>query len=136
MVDSPLLSQLRIGEVIRILRKRTPLTVEQLAADVGVSAASVSGYERGSVVPGLLVLRRIIRVLAPHLDASVEALWREIGQVLSQSIESEGLAKRLAQWGVPVIENRVLLERSAERLDREVEAVWDAYGAALDAIEE
>ena len=134
-MDNALLSQLRLGEVLRILRKRTPLTVERLAAKVGVSAASVSGYERGTVVPGLLVLRRIVGTLAPHLEATPQALWRELGGVLSQAIDERDLGKRLAQWGVPVVENRIILERAGRILGHDPEALWDAYGDALDGLE-
>lgn len=129
------LSQRHIGEVIRMLRKRTPLTVEQLAGAVGVSAASVSGYERGTVVPGLVVVRRIVNVLAPHLDVDPESLWKELGTALTGFIAAEDLGKRLAQWGVPVVENRILLDVTAGLLGVDPEQLWEMYGRSLDEVD-
>jgi transcriptional regulator with XRE-family HTH domain len=60
-------STVRLGRVIRRLRRERGLTLEELALEAQTSASYVSKVERGSSTPGWIVVRR----LAAALDVKV-----------------------------------------------------------------
>ena len=69
-----------IGERIKIARRRSGLSLRELAEKVNVSAQAVSKYERGLDVPSSPVLIK----LANALGVSIEYLLRPVSVSLSQ----------------------------------------------------
>ena len=53
---------------LRIARKKAGLSQSRLAKALGVTVASVSGWEAGGETPKTERLAAISRVLAPHFD--------------------------------------------------------------------
>lgn len=49
----------RFAENIRAERARSDLTQEQLASKAGVTAATITGYERGTTTPTLKTLYKL-----------------------------------------------------------------------------
>lgn len=64
------------GLLLRVLRKRKGLTLEQLANEVGLSKGHLSRYERGEKALSVSSLMRLAKVL----DSSVSALLGELPQ--------------------------------------------------------
>lgn len=64
------------GLLVRVLRKRKGLTLEQLAAEVGLSKGHLSRYERGEKSLSVSSLMRLAKVLG----SSVSALLGEVPQ--------------------------------------------------------
>ena len=59
---------LKIGKSIRDIRKARGLKLEELAADIQKSKATLSKYERGEILPDLETLILIADILNIHLD--------------------------------------------------------------------
>ena len=53
----------RIGQTIKLMRRLRGYTQEQLGEKIGVTASSISQFERGEASPKLDVLEKIIDVL-------------------------------------------------------------------------
>jgi len=68
----------RIGTRIRVERRKTRLTLEQLAKKVGVSPITLHRIETGKTSPSVIVLSEI----AQHLGKSVTSFFEEGGKPL------------------------------------------------------
>lgn len=62
------LAEYRIGERIRVYRKRKKLSLAELAAHTGLSPALLSKLERGTIFPTLPTLLRIAMVFGVGLE--------------------------------------------------------------------
>ncbi|MCI8513623.1 MAG: helix-turn-helix transcriptional regulator [Lachnospiraceae bacterium] len=59
---------MRIGKVIRKYRKEIPMTQEEMAARLGVTASAVNKWENGVSLPDILLLAPIARLLGVTVD--------------------------------------------------------------------
>ena len=77
-----------IGEALYLLRRRTPLTREQLADKANVVLATYTRYERDTTRNGVydvVLLRRVLRELARELDVEDRALWDAVFEALDKA---------------------------------------------------
>ena len=74
-----------LGEAIRLLSYRAGLKQEALAAELGVSSATVSAYLNDASVPSAVVLRRLSNLLAKYLNLASEVLWNELGGLVENT---------------------------------------------------
>jgi predicted transcriptional regulator len=95
------------GEVLRQMRRRTGLSLRELAARAGTSAATLSNYERGLKEPRLSTLSRLVASAGAELVVHVrypepagavadQARAREIRDALGLA-ESIARGKRIEQ---------------------------------------
>lgn len=56
-----------IGAALRVVRRRTGLTVEQVAEVAGISPIYLACAERGEVNPSSTWLRHVVGVIGDHL---------------------------------------------------------------------
>lgn len=80
------------GPTLRVLRKRTGRTQQDVAAAVGIPASVLSAYERGRRDPGLRMASRIIDALGFRAEFVEMPAAKEQGEEL---IEVLGLAEAL-----------------------------------------
>jgi DNA-binding XRE family transcriptional regulator len=78
------------GEALRLLRYRTRLTRDELAARVGVSAGAISNYENDVSAPTAVTLRRLTAAFAELLGRDAPALWEQLGAVLDRQERING----------------------------------------------
>lgn len=89
MLQRPVIQRQRIGPAIRKLRHEQSLTLDDLAAQAGISASHLSRLERGQTLPSFTVLAGIAHVLGVSIDEfaqleqDVTVLDRELGVQLS-----------------------------------------------------
>ena len=76
-----------LGEAVRVLRRRSGYSRDQLAHEAGVSTGAISNYENGVSVPGAPTLRQIAHALAAALGHDVARVWEELGQLLDEGRE-------------------------------------------------
>lgn len=74
-----------LGEAMRLLSYRAGLKQETLAAELGVSSATVSAYLNDASVPSAVVLRNLSNILAKHLNLRSDTLWGELGQLVENT---------------------------------------------------
>ena len=90
---------MNIGTMIFTLRKDKNITQEQLAAELGVTAAAVSKWEKGYTLPDILMLGALADSFAVTTDqllgrhtaqkrAIIAAKTRELGEKISDLIRS------------------------------------------------
>ncbi len=73
-----------LGEALRLLRHRSKISRDQLAAQAGVSAGAISNYENDVSVPPAPTLRRLCHALAAVLGCPTGLLWEQLGSLLDQ----------------------------------------------------
>lgn len=89
MLQRPVVQRQRIGPAIRKLRHEQSLTLDDLAAQAGISASHLSRLERGQTLPSFTVLAGIAHVLGVSIDEfaqleqDVTVLDHELGEMLS-----------------------------------------------------
>lgn len=89
MLQRPVVQRQRIGPAIRKLRHEQALTLDDLAAQAGISASHLSRLERGQTLPSFTVLAGIAHVLSVSIDEfaqleqDVTVLDRELGVQLT-----------------------------------------------------
>jgi transcriptional regulator with XRE-family HTH domain len=89
MLQRPVVQRQRIGPAIRKLRHEQSLTLDDLAAQAGISASHLSRLERGQTLPSFTVLAGIAHVLGVSIDEfaqleqDVTVLDHELGDMLS-----------------------------------------------------
>lgn len=89
MLQRPVVQRQRIGPAIRKLRHEQSLTLDDLAAQAGISASHLSRLERGQTLPSFTVLAGIAHVLGVSIDEfaqleqDVTVLDHELGGMLS-----------------------------------------------------
>ncbi len=89
MLQRPVVQRQRIGPAIRKLRHEQSLTLDDLAAQAGISASHLSRLERGQTLPSFTVLAGIAHVLGVSIDEfaqleqDVTVLDRDLGGQLS-----------------------------------------------------
>ena len=86
---------MNIGNMILTLRKQKNVTQESLAAELGVTAAAVSKWEKGYTLPDILMLC----ALADYFEVTTDALLgrsdtKKRAIVVS---ENEGLAEKIVE---------------------------------------
>lgn len=85
MIQRPVVQRQRIGPAIRKLRHAQALTLDDLAAQAGISASHLSRLERGQTLPSFTVLAGIAHVLDVSIDEfaqleqDVTVLDRDLG---------------------------------------------------------
>lgn len=88
MIQRPVVQRQRIGPAIRKLRHEQSLTLDDLAAQAGISASHLSRLERGQTLPSFTVLAGIAHVLGVSIDEfaqleqDVTVLDRDLGGML------------------------------------------------------
>lgn len=88
MIQRPVVQRQRIGPAIRKLRHEQSLTLDDLAAQAGISASHLSRLERGQTLPSFTVLAGIAHVLGVSIDEfaqleqDVTVLDHELGDML------------------------------------------------------
>ena len=88
-----------LGEGLRLLLYRAGLKQEVIAAELGVSTASVSAYLNDASLPNAVALRRLAQFLADKLERPAEELWTELGELLDATavlLQLEAEAQLLA----------------------------------------
>jgi transcriptional regulator with XRE-family HTH domain len=89
MLQRPVVQRQRIGPAIRKLRHEQALTLDDLAAQAGISASHLSRLERGQTLPSFTVLAGIAHVLGVSIDEfaqleqDVTVLDHELGDMLT-----------------------------------------------------
>ena len=89
MLQRPVVQRQRIGPAIRKLRHEQSLTLDNLAAQAGISASHLSRLERGQTLPSFTVLAGIAHVLGVSIDEfaqleqDVTVLDRDLGVQLT-----------------------------------------------------
>lgn len=89
MLQRPVVQRQRIGPAIRKLRHEQSFTLDDLAAQAGISASHLSRLERGQTLPSFTVLAGIAHVLGVSIDEfaqleqDVTVLDNELGDMLS-----------------------------------------------------
>lgn len=89
MLQRPVVQRQRIGPAIRKLRHEQALTLDDLAAQAGISASHLSRLERGQTLPSFTVLAGIAHVLGVSIDEfaqleqDVTVLDRDLGEQLT-----------------------------------------------------
>ena len=89
MLQRPVVQRQRIGPAIRKLRHEQSFTLDDLAAQAGISASHLSRLERGQTLPSFTVLAGIAHVLGVSIDEfaqleqDVTVLDQELGAMLS-----------------------------------------------------
>ena len=89
MLQRPVVQRQRIGPAIRKLRHEQSLTLDDLAAQAGISASHLSRLERGQTLPSFTVLAGIAHVLGVSIDEfaqleqDVTILDHELGDMLT-----------------------------------------------------
>jgi transcriptional regulator with XRE-family HTH domain len=71
-----------LGEALRLLKGRSGLSRDELAAKVGLSSGALSSYLSDVRTPSAPVLRSLATVLAEHLRVDPMHLWAEFGVLL------------------------------------------------------
>lgn len=110
---------MNLGKTILELRKKKNATQEELAAELGVTAAAVSKWEHGNTLPDVLMLTALADYFAVSTD---ELLGRTAGK----------------KYAVILAENMALGEKMAELISRfhfESCGVFTDESAALAAAE-
>lgn len=85
LVSGPLAPR-TLGEALTLLRSRAGMTRDQLAAESGVGAGTITRYERdetGRV--DLAAVRRLCAVLAEHADQEPDAVWAALGELFDRA---------------------------------------------------
>lgn len=103
MLQRPVVQRQRIGPAIRKLRHEQSFTLDDLAAQAGISASHLSRLERGQTLPSFTVLAGIAHVLGVSIDEfaqleqDVTVLDHELGGMLaSLGIDDETLNEILS----------------------------------------
>ena len=78
------------GEALRMLRYRTRLTRDDLAARIGVSAGAISNYENDVSAPSAVTLRKLAATFGDLLDRDANELWDQLGAVLDRQAHING----------------------------------------------
>jgi len=132
-----------IGERLKIARRAAGLSLEALAARVGVSKMAISKYERGLDMPGSSVLLGLAR----ELGVKAEYFFRPTDIQFSASAfrcrkslpakQKSALAARVQEWLERYVEaenivDQVLSFSSPERLNRQVDSLEQVEEVALE----
>ena len=74
---------MKVGTRLAILRIVRDWTQDELARKAGIRSGTVSDYERGKMVPGLLALQRLLDAMGYRLSdlETVDACLGKLGQV-------------------------------------------------------
>ncbi len=84
------LQPMTLGETLRMLRARSRMTREELAEASGVAPSSVSRYELDEAPnPGMLVVRRMLRVLCEKTEVDFNVAWNAAGDLVEQAADRE-----------------------------------------------
>lgn len=104
-----------LGEAVRVLRRRSGYSRDQLALEAGVSTGAISNYENGVSVPGAPTLRQIARALSTALGHDVAHVWEELGQLLDEGRERKASDPKaqLERW-VGIVSPMETLSRSED----------------------
>jgi transcriptional regulator with XRE-family HTH domain len=68
----------RWGKTLAKIRSERQLTQEELARRLGVSVTTVSRWERGAMVPSILVLEPLCRTLGVRCDTWIDLPLRSV----------------------------------------------------------
>lgn len=80
-----------MNTVIRQLRQKVGISVDQLAREAGINVSLMTKYDRGDVrSPSLVVSYKLVRALAPRLGMSEAELLVEI----AREFECHDIARR------------------------------------------
>ena len=132
-----------IGERLKIARRAAGLSLDALAARVGVSKMAISKYERGLDMPGSSVLLGLAR----ELGVKAEYFFRPTGIRFSTSAfrcrkslpakQKSALAARVQEWLERYVEaetivGQVLTFSFPEHLDRRVDSLEQVEEVAFE----
>ncbi len=117
-----------IGEVIKIYRRKTGMTQEEMANRLGVTAPAVNKWEKGNTLPDIALLAPIARLLGITTDELLsfhdELTDEEISQFLSQ-IQGD-----LDDWGFHdvflIVKKKIEEYPNCERLIWQSAVILDA----------
>ena len=86
---------MNIGSIILALRKQKNVTQEALAAELGVTAAAVSKWEKGYTLPDILM----VCALADYFQVTTDELLGRSGAKKQAIVvaDNEGLAEKIAE---------------------------------------
>ena len=102
---------MKVGTRLAILRIVRGWTQEDLACRAGIRPGTLSDYERGKMVPGLLALQRLLDAMGYRLSdlETVEDCFGKLGKAPPVS-DPEGLAEeiRIVTAGLGEYVGRVL----------------------------
>ena len=65
---------IKVGKMIKTLRKERKMSLRELAKEVGVSFANISYIENGKIETSKKILRKISEVLNAYIDAPKKGL--------------------------------------------------------------
>ena len=105
-------TETKVGGRIRMYRERLGMTVEDLAAKSGLSAAEVSAVEMGEVLPALGALTKLSRALGQRLGTFMDDQFKpdpivtracdvEAGKVAGEGMHDHGYASHSLAIGKP-----------------------------------
>lgn len=146
---------MKIGQVIRLYRKKKNMTQEEMAACLGVTAPAVNKWEKGNSLPDILLLAPIARLLGITVDELVsfkeELTQDEINDFICQldrRLKDEPFdqvfswaRKRLEEypnclmlmWQTAVVLNARLLFYETEDCDKYEDYINSCYVRALES---
>jgi transcriptional regulator with XRE-family HTH domain len=87
----------RMGALVRAEREKRELSLGRLAAQSGVSAATLSKLERGQRSVTLNLADRVLETMGLRLYVTVEPLWAVVDEAIEKAA-GRSRAERVAQW--------------------------------------
>jgi transcriptional regulator with XRE-family HTH domain len=100
-----------LGTVLTVLRIIRGLTQDQLAQVSGLRSGTISDYERGKMVPGLITAQRLLEAMGYSFSALDQA------RALISSLRPHASEDELRAWGLP--EGPAALRREIQQVSAE-----------------
>lgn len=92
------------GETLKQLRKKSNLTIEELAKEIGISKQSIIDYESDTTFPKIDILKKI----SHHFNVSLDYLVYGENRMMINSVEEGNIKSALIALGTML--NNSLLE--------------------------
>jgi transcriptional regulator with XRE-family HTH domain len=84
-----------LGTVFTVLRIIRGMSQEELAQASGIRSSTISDYERGRMVPGLMSLQRLLEAMGYPFGAMDQA------RALISSLRPDSISHDMLSWGLP-----------------------------------
>jgi len=90
-----------VAALIKEARRTARLSQLEMAARAGTQQAVVCGYERGTRVPSLDMLRRLLAAAGVQMRVELEPLWAEVDRAIDVAA-GQSMEERLADLPVDI----------------------------------
>lgn len=122
--------QIELGIRLRAARMSRNLALRELSRRIGVSASMVSQIERGSVMPSVATLYRLVSELGISLDelfSGEAATVVRIGEDVSSAAPGTSPVQRKDERPTVTLASGVRWERLTSSPDAQAESIWAHY---------